>query len=360
VPPGAAAWAARLSRLLSIVVNNYNYERFLHQSIESALAQTHPQVEVVVVDDASTDGSREIVRSFGSRVVPVLQERNGGQGAALNAGLAASRGEIVIFLDADDYLYPDAAARVVAAFGTGIGTVQYRLHLVDADGGIIDLYPPPEVTFDRGDVVAKLLRTGRYEGTVTSGIAFARATLSAVCPIPAEHFRIGADGYLVTVAPFHGEVAAIDEPLGAYRRHQANLWLVNSMSAEKFRRALSHDADKHRALAEHASARGFRVSSQPGLGDYQHIGVRLGSLVLEPDLHPIPSDTRPRLAARGVVATLRASLPPSRRIVVAAWCLCLGVLPRRLATLLLRWRFEPSSRSRFARTWLKLLRAATR
>ena len=349
-----------MSTLLSIVVNNYNYGRFLRQSIGSALAQTYPKVEVVVVDDGSTDGSREIIRSFGSRIVPLFQEKNAGQGAALNAGLAASRGGIVIFLDADDYLYPEAAACVVAACGPGVGTVQYRLHLVASEGGLIDLYPPPEVTFDRGDVVPKLLRTGRYEGTVTSGIAFTRATLSAIGPIPAEQFRIGADGYLVTVAPFHGTIAAIEEPLGAYRLHDDNLWRFTSLSAKKFRQALLHDADKHRVLAECAKARGLRVPPEPGIRDYMHVGVRLGSLILEPELHPVPTDTRPGLAVRGALATLRASLPPARRVLVAAWYLCLGALPRRLAKPLLQWRYDPSARSPLARAWLKFLRAATR
>ena len=68
--------------LVSIVVNNFNYARFLPQSIASALAQTHPRTEVIVVDDASTDGSRDVIRSFGERVVsvarlPEVAEENG-------------------------------------------------------------------------------------------------------------------------------------------------------------------------------------------------------------------------------------------------------------------------------------------
>lgn len=349
-----------MATTVSIIVNNYNYGRFLRQSIESALGQTHPRVAVVVVDDGSADGSREIIRSFGSRIVPLFQERNAGQGAALNAGFAASEGEIVVLLDADDYLYPEAAGRVVSAFAPGVGTVQHRLHLVDAEGAVIDLYPAAEVRFDRGDVVSKLLATGRYEGTVTSGLAFTRATLSAILPIPAERFRIGADGYLVTAAPFHGTVAAIDEPLGAYRRHGENHWMSTSLSGKGFRRALLHDADKHRVLSEWAAARGLVVPLEPGMRDYQHVGVRLGSLILEPDLHPVPTDSRPGLAVRGALATLRASLPPARRVVVAAWYLCLGVLPRRLARRLLLWRYVPDSRSRPVGAWLKALRTATR
>jgi hypothetical protein len=352
--------SSEVPALLSIIINNHNYGRFLRQSVESALAQTHPRVEVVVVDDASTDGSREIIGSFGSRIVPLLRERNDGQGAALNDGFATSHGDIVIFLDSDDYLYPQAAERVVSACGPGVGTVQYRLHLVDADGSIVDLYPAGEVRFDRGDVVAKLVATGRYEGTVTSGIAFTRSTLSAVLPIPAERFRVGADGYVVTAAPFHGAIASIDEPLGAYRRHHANQWMCRSISGEGFRRAILHDAEKHRVLRECAAARGLPVALQPGLRDYQHVGVRLGSLILEPERHPLLTDTRPGLAVDGFLAALRASLPPARRAVLAAWYLGLGALPRRLARHLIRWRYLPDSRSRPVRAGLKLLRAATR
>src|SRR5262249_7553760 len=302
--------------------------------------------------------SRAIIRSFGSPIVPLLRERNAGQGAAFNDGFAASRGDIVIFLDADDYLYPQAAERVVSACGPGVGTVQYRLHLVDAQGTVVDLYPAGEVRFDRGDVVAKLVATGRYEGTVTSGVAFTRSTLSAVLPVPAERFRIGADGYVVTAAPFHGAIASIDEPLGAYRRHDANRWMCTS--PEGFRRAIRHDAEKHRVLIECAAARRLRVARQPGLRDYQHVGVRLGSLILEPEAHPDVTDTRPGLAACGFFAALRASLPPARRAVLAVWYLGLGALPRRLARRLILWRYFPDSRSPPVQAALKLLRAATR
>src|SRR5215217_1250210 len=90
---------------VSVVVNNYNYGRFLGEAIDSALAQTYPRTEVVVVDDGSTDDSCSVIAGYDGRVVPVLKE-NGGQASAFNAGFAASRGDIVIFLDADDYLFP--------------------------------------------------------------------------------------------------------------------------------------------------------------------------------------------------------------------------------------------------------------
>jgi glycosyltransferase involved in cell wall biosynthesis len=108
---------------VSIVITNYNYGRFVARCIDSALAQCYPNTEVVVVDDASRDNSREIIQSYGKRVVPVLQGRNGGQGAAFNAGFHACQGEVVLFLDADDWLYPHAVARIVAALSPGVAYV---------------------------------------------------------------------------------------------------------------------------------------------------------------------------------------------------------------------------------------------
>ena len=193
---------------VSIVINNFNYSRFLPQSIESALAQTYPQTEVVVVDDCSTDDLRNIIRSYVDQVIPVLQEKNEGQAAAMNAGFAASHGELIIFLDADDYLYATAAETAVAALGPGVGCIQYRLHLVDSIGNRVDLYPAPEIAFDSGNVVPKLLATGRYQGTVTSGNAFARGTLLAIMPISRRtipHQRRRVPGDLRTLPRFGGQ-----------------------------------------------------------------------------------------------------------------------------------------------------------
>src|ERR1700684_2928477 len=101
--------------LVSIIINNYNYARFLPSAIDGALAQTYSRVEVIVVDDGSTDESRAVIESYERRIAPLFKD-NGGQGSALTAGFAASRGEIVMFLDADDELMAEAVERVVKAW----------------------------------------------------------------------------------------------------------------------------------------------------------------------------------------------------------------------------------------------------
>src|SRR5690242_13648165 len=100
--------------LASVVVNNYNYARFLPEAIDSALDQTWAETEVIVVDDGSSDRSREIIAGYGDRIVRVFKE-NGGQNSALNAGFSRSRGDVILFLDSDDALLPTAAAAAVEA-----------------------------------------------------------------------------------------------------------------------------------------------------------------------------------------------------------------------------------------------------
>src|SRR5881628_3728499 len=116
--------------VVSIVVVNYNYGRFVAEAIDSALAQTHDCVQVIVVDDGSTDDSRAVIERYRDRILPVLKE-NGGQASAFNAGFRHALGSAVIFLDADDMLDRETAARVAAAVAhhPDLAKVHYRLEV---------------------------------------------------------------------------------------------------------------------------------------------------------------------------------------------------------------------------------------
>ncbi len=100
---------------VSILINNYNYGRFLPCAIDSVLGQTYGNIEVIVVDDGSTDNSREVIRRYGDRIIPVLKA-NGGQASAFNAGFRNSHGEIICFLDSDDFYLPAKVERMVNLF----------------------------------------------------------------------------------------------------------------------------------------------------------------------------------------------------------------------------------------------------
>src|ERR1700733_6356835 len=96
---------------VTILINNYNYGRYLSKAIESALAQNYSDFEIIVVDDGSTDESREVIARYAGKIKPVLK-LNGGQASAFNAGYAASRGDIICLLDSDDWFLPGKVGAV--------------------------------------------------------------------------------------------------------------------------------------------------------------------------------------------------------------------------------------------------------
>jgi len=118
---------------VAVVIAAYNHARFLPAAVESALGQTHPPAELVVVDDGSTDGTGEVAARYAPRV-RCLRQDNAGARAARNAGLDATRSPWVAFLDADDWWDRDALGRLLASFDgeTGIAAPAYRP--VDAQG----------------------------------------------------------------------------------------------------------------------------------------------------------------------------------------------------------------------------------
>jgi glycosyltransferase involved in cell wall biosynthesis len=101
--------------LVSVIIPTYNYASYLPRAVGSCLDQSHRKVEIIVVDDGSTDGTADVVREMGGGVIYVAQE-NKGVSSARNAGLSVARGEFVVFLDADDYLTADALETRLRAF----------------------------------------------------------------------------------------------------------------------------------------------------------------------------------------------------------------------------------------------------
>lgn len=103
--------------LVSVIIPVYNVERFLRECLDSVICQTYRELEIILVDDGSWDGSGQICDEYAEKDkrITVIKKRNGGVGAARNRGLQAARGKYIYFLDSDDYIVPDAISLLVEA-----------------------------------------------------------------------------------------------------------------------------------------------------------------------------------------------------------------------------------------------------
>lgn len=330
--------------LVSIIINNYNYDRFIAKAIDSALSQTYPHIEVIVVDDGSTDTSREIIAGYGDCLTPILQE-NGKQAAALNSGFAACHGDLILFLDSDDYLFPTAVERIVAAWQPGVGKVHYRLQVVDIESKPSGAYIPTiTAKLSCGEVWRQLLQTSGYVSTAMSGNAYSRIALTHVFPIPDE-YKTTADDYLMISTPFYGEVVSIEDPLASYRIHDSNQWALTSVSGSRFRRFVQHDLQNFMLLQQRAKEFGFEVPPDLEMRSFARLWSRLASLRLEPQAHPVPSDSSLQLIYWGFGSLWKFSeFNWQKRIIFSIWFLWVGLMPVSLAKLGITWLYAPHLR----------------
>src|SRR5437016_1016281 len=172
---------------VSVLIDTYNYGRFIGHAIDSVIAQTISEAEreIIVVDDGSTDDTRSIVEKFGNSVRYIRKE-NGGQASAFNVGVAASRGEVICLLDADDYFYPRKLERVVNGFigNPEVGVLYNRYDVVDESGRL--QFSGLPLKCPQGNIAGRTL-LGYTAGSPASGISV-RRDVAARVPIPEKPF----------------------------------------------------------------------------------------------------------------------------------------------------------------------------
>lgn len=220
--------AAPTAPALSVIITSHDYEHYVGEAIASALHQRGAPTEVIVVDDGSSDGSRGVIESFGEELTAIFQA-NAGQAAAQNAGYAASRGEAVLFLDADDVLLPSAAAGVLGALrDPQVAKVHWSMPIIDGEGRRTGELQDPELA--EGDLRRNFFEDGPLSDATmpnppASGNAYARWFLDEVMPAPESVYFRAPDEYLFGLAPAFGLIARIG-PQSLYRIHGANASLL--------------------------------------------------------------------------------------------------------------------------------------
>jgi glycosyltransferase involved in cell wall biosynthesis len=207
--------------LVSIVIPCYKQAQYLSEAIDSALAQTYPAVEVIVVNDDSPDDTEAVARGYGDRIVYVHRP-NGGVAAARNTGIARARGRYVKFLDADDHLYLEQVAWQMAAIGGREDCVSLTTVRLYRDGRPEELLDHvPQATA----LLPDLFRGIPWGGT--HGWLFPTSLVRAVSGFN-ETLRFGEDWDFFTRLGLLDPRLLTDPRVGCYYRQRAG-----SMSAHR-------------------------------------------------------------------------------------------------------------------------------
>jgi glycosyltransferase involved in cell wall biosynthesis len=224
---------------VSVLIDTYNHERFIEQAIVSVLEQyvSDAECEIIVVDDGSFDGTPDIVRRFEPRV-RLLRKTNAGQASAFNIGIPECRGQILAFLDGDDWWQPRKLAVVIREFETEpeVAAVGHGIFEVDECGHRRSVIVPDR-TYDSRlrslDQAREFLQLRAFLGT--SRLAVRREILSKILPLPTA-LTIEADEFLFTLAVALGGARVLALPLTNYRLHSGNLYQFEKWDPIKARR----------------------------------------------------------------------------------------------------------------------------
>lgn len=221
--------ASQDSPLVSVLIKNYNCELYLSQSIDSVLSQTYSNVQIIVIDDGSTDSSRAIIDSYGSELVKVYKE-NGGEASTLNAGFAASNGEIICILDSDDFFLPEKVTEVVKVFEScrEIGWCFHDLRWVDKNSELL-----PEVSTQRTPSECDIrdrLKSGKLPPPLpaSSALCFRRSLLTQIFPLPVAKAIRTSDLYIKYAAAALSKGFFPGKVLAFHRVHNSNAATLRS------------------------------------------------------------------------------------------------------------------------------------
>ena len=224
--------------LVSFVIPTHNNAEFLHPAIESCLGQTYKDIEVVVVDDCSTDSTPDYVawaktQEWSDKVRFIRNEKNLGRSASRNIGNEAAFGGIIAVLDADDLCAPKRAELTVAKFKAGSVFVHGAAHEMDAVGRDRGMVPTDVFSLDKA-------LEGLTAGIVHSTVAYSKTLAQRFPYQDGDIARLGVDDFtlFMTMALNGVKFDYIDSPLSAYRINENGITAKrNEEEVRKFKKA---------------------------------------------------------------------------------------------------------------------------
>lgn len=257
--------------MISVVIINYNNDKYVRSCIESVLPYKKEGIEIIVVDDGSTDDSRRIISEYEGELKAV-HKTNGGQMSAYAAGLRESRFGWLLYLDGDDCLAAHSFSKVFEHLQDGVSKVQYNLSIIDSSGAARE-GKVPSMMMGLVDEIESLELFGEYASPPASGAIYSRTYLEQIVPTLEKIFKLPvyADAPLYLLAPSFGKVVSINEVCGLYRKHSAGAcgWSDNNDTSN----LMSH-IRKQYFREKHAVGERNRVCMD--LSQQLDLGLRIG------------------------------------------------------------------------------------
>lgn len=337
---------------ISVIIPNYNYESYVGQAIDSALNLDWPDVEVIVIDDGSTDNSRHIIASYGSRITTILQS-NSGQLVACNKGLAMSRGDVVIFLDSDDILHSSLPQALAEVWTDKVSKVQVQMRTVDAQGRATGaFFPQFHIVPTPEEVKQWSTATTAYPTPPGSGNAYSRWFVDKIFPLQ-NTAGTANDSYCLAAAPYLGDVITIAKPLVSYRIHGKNQGALSKLDLHQFERQMTRARQRQAYAKSIAATVGIELSDSAVDRSLSYLCYRIASLRLAPATHPIKGDSVFKILGNFAAAFFAPQgVSLKGRVAMVGWGFAVGLLPLAWASKLVLWRFAPSARPQSLRTFL--------
>jgi glycosyltransferase involved in cell wall biosynthesis len=228
--------------IVTVLVNTFNHQSFIAKALSSIVEQDFPaaDTEIIVVDDGSTDLTPEIVRQFLPRI-KLFRKQNGGQVSAVLEGLAHASGEIIAFLDGDDWWTPDKLSKVIDAFDRHpqIAAVGHGYYEVNEQGTSIRTMTTRSecrLSCETPENARNAANLRVFGGT--SRMALRRKAIDQLLPVPL--ILPYADNFIFSQAIALSGAALLPDLLCYYRLHSKNIYASESFDEQRFRRRLEH------------------------------------------------------------------------------------------------------------------------
>lgn len=214
--------------LVSIITPSFNQAKWLEKTIQSVLAQTYSNVEYIIIDGGSTDGSKEIIQKYADKLGYWQCEKDGGQADAINIGFRKAKGEILAYINSDDLLEPTAVEGIINAYEVNQEFAIYygKCKTIDEQGNLLEEGKGNPIKFD------ELVKNGMLPNIYQPACFFNRAYITRDKVVD-THYKFAFDYELILSLASTKQLMFLNRDVASYRVHNESKSHLNKVDAYK-------------------------------------------------------------------------------------------------------------------------------